>query len=149
LAFSNFISDLKLETTKHVSWFDLKDSFSEYGVKTVGLLCEEIVASGKVAQDRYLAGFQQIPPVIPGLGPVDLKETKLSMRVGVDLARKIEAGAMPSLTQTLPSAAYSLGGLVDACHPTAAAVVVSIGQEATLIEKLEAEIALQISKIDS
>jgi hypothetical protein len=115
------------------------------GVKTVGLVCEEIIAAGLVEEDRYLAGFQEIPSQIPGLGDFKFGEYKISMRVPQALRRGMESGEKPGLADILPAAATKLGGFVDACHIHAAAATVRLGKEHQLVEQLNAEINASIA----
>ena len=116
--------------------FFLGEAFAQFGVKTVGLVCEELIARGLVAADRYLVGFQRVPDDIPGIGPVPLNQVKVSMRLPPGVAREVTEGRALPLTELLPPAARQLGGFVDACHPHAAAVSIDEGQESELLERL-------------
>lgn len=119
-----------------LQWFSLGASFTPFGVKTVGLVCEELIARGQVAADRYLVGFQRVPDDIPGIGPVPLNQVKVSMRLPPGVAAEVAAGRALPLTELLPAAARQIGGFVDACHPHAAAVSIDAGREGELLERL-------------
>jgi len=135
--FNQFLTSMKLEQTPNIQWFDLKDSFHPMGVKTVGLLCAEVAKRQGISEHKYIAGFQHIAPSIPGLGDFPFKQSKISMRAPPMLRNKIECGMARALSDLLPQAAREVDGFVDACHPSAAAAAVLIGQERELIAAME------------
>ncbi|MDZ4786653.1 MAG: hypothetical protein SGJ02_11320 [bacterium] len=133
-----------LNESLNINWFDLKDSFNEYGVKTVGLLCQKFRDSTRFTdQDtsKYIAGFQHVSSIIPGVGELKEKISKVSMRVPSFLVTQIENGTRPGLTEILPQATRKVGGFVDACHRLAAATTIPIGREEDLIVEMEKIIA--------
>jgi len=134
-ALTNFKSSLNIKYSKNVQWFKLDQSFSEMGVKTVGLVCQEL--RNTLDENKYIAGFQKIPDYIPGLDQFQTKDVKVSMRVPDKLREKIEAGLLPPLTKILPHAATELDGFVDACHPYAAASTVAEGLEEELVKRID------------
>ena len=119
------------------SWFNLKNRFSNMGVKMVGLLCEEINNTDLIDQKKYIAGFQIIPNNIPGMGAIELNQTKISMRVSDYMEKEIRAGRATGLDNFLPEATGRLGGFSDACHSLTAATTVSIGDEERLVREME------------
>lgn len=137
---NTFLSNLTLKREGRVEWFSLDQSFSAMGVKTVGLVCEEIVQRQLHNPDLYLAGFQQVPDTVPGLGDIDLNLSKISMRVSPALKAEMEAGNRASLADLLPDAVRAIDGFVDACHLHAAAAAVQIGDEVRLIKALSSRI---------
>jgi single-stranded-DNA-specific exonuclease len=139
-AFSKEIERLRREgltMSPHIQWFNLKNRFSNMGVKMVGLLCEEMSNTDLIDQKKYIAGFQIIPNKIPGMGDIDLNQTKISMRVSDYMEKEIRAGRATGLDNFLPEATSRLGGFSDACHSLTAATTVSIGQEGNLIREME------------
>ena len=86
---------------------------------------------------RYLAGFQIIPNEIPGFGPIQFNDVKISMRVSAQMEDEIRAGRTLGLDILLPEATNKLGGFSDACHTLTAATTVAIGKEEQLIEEME------------
>lgn len=136
-----FLSTYNPRDSSSLVSFTLPDSFDQFGVKTVGLVCEEIVASGRVRGAKYVAGFQKVPDQIPGLGPVRINQSKLSMRVTPELSAAIFADRAPGVDRILIPAAQSLGGVVDACHRAAGAVTVARGNEALLLERIAREVS--------
>ncbi len=137
---------LQHHPTAPIQWFSLGDSCSDLGVKTVGLVCEDLIAQGRVDPDRYLVGFQRVPNAIPGIGPVPLNQVKVSMRLPSGIAAQVFAGAAAPLTELLPLVARPMGGLVDGCHPHAAAVSIGIGREEELIGLLADLLATPFGK---
>jgi len=139
-AFKNEISRIRLEgltKTEHIQWFHVENRFAPMGVKMIGVFCDTIKNSGYVDQERYLAGFQIIPNEIPGFGPVEFREVKISMRVSAQLERQIRDNNKLGLNVLLPDATNKLGGFSDACHSLTAATTVAIGREEQLIEEME------------
>jgi nanoRNase/pAp phosphatase (c-di-AMP/oligoRNAs hydrolase) len=127
-----------LHRGKNVQWFELGKDFSAFGVKTVGLVCEEIIKCKLADPNLYLAGFQKIPDEVPGLGPLFLRQTKISMRLPAGIKDKVKTGKARSRAEILPEATRNVGGFVDACHPHAAATTIPDGKNSQLISELEA-----------
>ena len=134
---TSFLKSIDIKQSAHLNWFTVGEHFNQMGVKTVGLICEHIRDNEISDTGKYIAGFQPIPDKIPGLGPVQFGEVKVSMRVPPALMEQVDAGAMPALTDFLPQGAQKLGGFVDACHRHAAAVTVPHGSEAELVATME------------
>lgn len=127
-----------------ITYFSLGASFSQMGVKTVGLLCEWMLRDGVVPLDHYLAGFQPIPPMVPGVPLITSPMIKVSMRVPAPLRFRIERGELPPLTELLVPATEALGGFVDACHLFAAATTIAPGDEDPLITAMTARLGMWI-----
>lgn len=70
-----------LRETKHVQWFTVEDGFSPMGVKIIGEYCWDIRNKGFVNPKKYIVGFQNMAPEIPGVGSFDWTQTKASMRL--------------------------------------------------------------------
>ena len=107
------------------------------GVKMIGVFCDAIKNSDTVDKRRYVAGFQIIPNEIPGFGPIEFNEVKISMRVPTQIEEDIRANKKMGLDILLPQATNKLGGFSDACHSLTAATTVAIGKEEALIEEME------------
>jgi hypothetical protein len=127
----------ELRMGRHVQWFSVGDGFSPMGVKMVGEFCMEIRDLEFMDPGKYIAGFQDMPAEIPGLGRFDWDLVKVSMRVPSPLEEKIVAGEMPGLAWLLPEAAKRVGGSIDACHDYAAASLIPRGREEELISALD------------
>lgn len=131
-----FISNTKIESDGEFQWFSLDESFSGMGVKTVGLVCEELIQRKLVDTEKYLVGFQEVPNEIPGIGTIEINQIKISMRLPSEVQKLVSEGSKMDLTELLPEATRQIGGFVDACHPHAAAVTISPGEEQKLLAAL-------------
>ncbi|MDX1707085.1 MAG: hypothetical protein R3274_00705 [Desulfobacterales bacterium] len=139
-AFEKEISKIQsggLIETDHIQWFHVKNRFAPMGVKMIGVFCDAIKNSKNVDPQRYLAGFQIIPNEIPGFGPIEFNEVKISMRVSAQIEAEIRADKKMGLNILLPEATNKLGGFSDACHSLTAATTVAIGKEVALIQEME------------
>lgn len=121
----------------HIQWFDLKNRFDPMGVKMVGIFCDHLKKRPFIRQDQYIAGFQALPAIVPGIGDIGGGEVKVSMRVPESLSEKIRAGEAIGLYDLLPPATEELGGFSDACHSLSAATTISEGLEEDLIAAME------------
>ena len=139
-AFEKEISKIQsdgLKKTANIQWFHVENRFAPMGVKMIGVFCDAIKNSEDVDPQRYVAGFQIIPNEIPGFGPMEFNEVKISMRVSAQIAAEIRANKKMGLNILLPEATNKLGGFSDACHSLTAATTVAIGKEEQLIEEME------------
>jgi len=139
-AFEKEISKIQsdgLKKTANIQWFHVENRFAPMGVKMIGVFCDAIKNSEDVDPQRYVAGFQIIPNEIPGFGPMEFNEVKISMRVPAQIEAEIRANKKMGLNILLPEATNKLGGFSDACHSLTAATTVAIGKEEQLIEEME------------
>ena len=81
--------------------------------------------------------LQIIPNEIPGFGPIEFNEVKISMRVSAQIEAQIRTNKKMGLNILLPEATNKLGGFSDACHSLTAATTVAIGKEEALIREME------------
>jgi len=126
-----------LTRTPHHQWFIVGDGFAPMGVKIIGEFCMDIRDEPFMDPMRYIAGFQDMPDEIPGLGRFEWDLVKVSMRVPTPLGQRIVDRNMPGLDWLLPEAAREIGGSIDACHGYAAASLIPRGREAELIDRME------------
>jgi hypothetical protein len=126
-----------LRKTAHHQWFIVGDGFSPMGVKIIGEFCMDIRDEEFMDPDKYIAGFQDMPEEIPGLGRFEWDLVKVSMRVPTPLGEQIVSGEMPGLDWLLPEAALKIGGSIDACHGYAAASLIKRGREEELIDRMD------------
>ena len=135
---SAYLKDEGFQETKHIQWFNVGDDFSPMGVKIIGEYCWDIRNEDFVDPEKYLVGFQNMAPEIPGLGTFDWSQTKVSMRLPSPLEKKVLVEkTMPGLGYLVPEAARQVGGSIDACHDYTAATIVDIGQEEALIAAMD------------
>jgi len=121
----------------HIQWFNLEKRFYPMGVKMVGAFCDTLKVQQFIDPHKYIAGFQIIPDEIPGFGPVDINQVKISMRVAEYMEGQIREHSAMGLDVLLPRATAELGGFSDACHSLTAATTVAIGLEEKLIGEME------------
>ena len=126
-----------LVKTEHIQWFSVGAGFAPMGVKIIGEFCMDIRDEGFMTDDKYIAGFQDMPAEVPGLGTFEWDLVKVSMRVPTPLGERIVAGEMPGLNWLLPEAALAIGGSIDACHGYAAAALIPRGKEEELIDLMD------------
>ena len=126
-----------LHVTSHNQWFIVGDGFSPMGVKIIGEFCMDIRDEDFMDPEKYIAGFQDMPTEIPGLGTFEWDLAKVSMRVPTPLGQKIIDKKMPGLDWLLPEAALQVDGTIDACHGYAAAALVPHGREEELIALMD------------
>jgi hypothetical protein len=107
------------------------------GVMMVGYFCTLLKRKNFIDPHKYIAGFQNLPDVIPGFGPIEFNEVKVSMRISPVMEKEITEGRAMPLNVLLPEATNRLGGFSDACHRLSAATTVSKGKEAQLIQEME------------
>ncbi len=133
--------------TKHIQWFTVGDEFSPMGVKIIGEYCWDIRNEGFVNSEKYIVGFQNMAPEVPGVGSFEWAQTKASMRLPTPLERRILIDrSMPGLSFLVPEAARQVGGSIDACHDYTAATIVDLGQEEALVMAMEELIEVRLSK---
>ncbi len=133
--------------TKYIQWFSVGDDFSPMGVKVIGEYCGDIRNEDFVDPEKYIVGFQNMAPEIPGLGAFEWSQTKASMRVSTPLERKILVDrTMPGLSYLVPEAAKQVGGSIDACHDSTGATIVDIGQEEALVMVMDQLVQAALSR---
>lgn len=126
-----------LSKTTHIQWFSVGEGFAPMGVKIIGEFCMDIRDEGFMTSNKYIAGFQDMPTEVPGLGTFKWDLVKVSMRVPTPLGEQIVAGEMPGLDWLLPEAALAIGGSIDACHGYAAAALIPRGKEEALVDLMD------------
>ena len=139
-AFSRVLEKLRsrgLVKTRYFQWFHVHDDFSPMGVKVIGEFCMEIRNADFVDQSRYLAGFQNMPRIIPKLGEFDWRMVKVSFRLPRVVEKKVLEGEMPGYKYLVSRAAPMVGGDLDACHDYACATTFEEGLEERFIEYLD------------
>jgi single-stranded-DNA-specific exonuclease len=139
-AFENEIERIRehgWRETVHIRWLYVGERFEPMGVKMIGAFLDAIRNTDLADQDRYLAGFQEVPNHIPGMGTFDFDQVKVSMRVADPMEDAIRSGQALGLDILLPEATSRVGGFADACHSLTAATTVPVGREEDLIEEME------------
>jgi single-stranded-DNA-specific exonuclease len=138
--FTKVLTKLKsggLKITPHHQWFVVGNGFAPMGVKIIGEFCMDIRDEQFMDPSKYIAGFQDMPTEVPGLGTFEWDLAKVSMRVPTPLGQMIIEENMPGLDWLLPEAAEKVDGTIDACHGYAAAALIPHGREEELIEVMD------------
>ena len=141
-ALREFLSVGQIERSAELQVFHLGSAVANFGVKTVGLFCEAIADQGTPTAPLYTLGYQPVLNSIPGIGPIEINQVKLSMRVSSKCRGEIVAGRAPSLRKLISEVASSMSCFVDACHDFAGAATVAPGQEQEFTERVRARIKL-------
>jgi len=102
-----------LRKTSYVQWFNVGKLFYNVGVKTIGLFTSQLRYKSLVDLDKYILGFMEMNPEIPGLGKLPEQLLKVSGRVPLLLEEKIRKGEMPSIADAMVKAAKHVGGFAD------------------------------------
>jgi len=126
-----------LSTSAHLQWVDVKARFAPMGVKAIGLFLEFLAEREQVVPDKYVIGFQHLPPEMPGIGVIAGRLTKVSARVPGPLRERILEGRLPDLMTLVPIASDRVGGAADGCHRFAAASLIEQGREEAFLQALE------------
>jgi len=128
----------QLKKLRYVQWFNAGNIYEGLGVKTIGTFCSFISYIKRlVDENKYIVGFQPLPPRIPGLD-VKLKKSyyKVSMRAPVKLREKIEEGKMPTVIEVLKYAGRGIGTAIDG-HAFAASGIIEADKISLFIFKVE------------
>ncbi len=132
-----FLAKKSWKIEQGLLWFVLDESFAPYGVKTVGLVCEELI-SRKIAGENVVLGFQKMSDNIPGVGSFAFNSYKYSLRLPDELKAQALAGKRPGLNILLPEVVTQVGGFVDACHVHAAAATIELAGLSKVVNAFKA-----------
>ncbi|RLG83963.1 MAG: phosphoesterase [Thermoprotei archaeon] len=135
--FEKVIERLKeegLNKTKYLQWFHVYDEFAPMGVKVIGEFCMEIRNADFVDQEKYLAGFQNMPKEVPKLGTFEWNIVKVSFRLPSQLEVRVVSREMPGYDYIVPRAAMHVNGDIDACHGYACATTFERGLEEVFVK---------------
>lgn len=128
------ISRRGLQVDGMVQWFHLGDLFRGLGAKAVGTLTSILSYRKIVNSKKYLMGFMRFEPEIPGLGRIRGDWVKVSVRAPKLLAKLIQDGLMPSISDLAVRAAERVGGSADG-HRFAASGLIPAGRESDFIRE--------------
>lgn len=125
-----------LRKNRWVQWYHLGDLFKGLGSKTVGTLTSILSYRRGVDPGRYIIGFMNFEPEIPGLGRIRGSWVKFSVRAPRRLADLIRDNSMPSISELAVEAAEGVGGSADG-HRFAASGLIPAGREEELVQKFD------------
>jgi single-stranded-DNA-specific exonuclease len=126
----------KLKETEHIQWFDAGSMYAGMGVKVIGQFCSFLSYKARLIKpNKYILGFVDVPPEIPGWGKLEENFVKGSIRVSKIMQSQIEEGKLPGAVNLLDKASEGFG-MADG-HQYAASVVVPTDKKQILIENAE------------
>lgn len=126
----------RLKETEHIQWFDAGNMYAGMGTKVIGQFCSFLSYQTRlIKQDKYILGFMNVQPEIPGWGKLKGKFTKASLRVPKLLREKIENGELPGAVNLLVKASEGFG--VADGHQYAASAILPMDKKQVLIKNGE------------
>jgi hypothetical protein len=131
----------RLKETERIQWFDAGDMYRGMGTKVIGQFCSFLSYQTKLIKpNKYIFGFVNVPPEVPGWGELQGELVKVSVRVPKGLHVLIEQGKMLGAVDLLLKASAEFG--VADGHKYAANVVIPQDKKEVLIEKADAKAIL-------
>ncbi len=126
----------RLKETDHIQWFDAGDMYKGMGSKVIGQFCSFLSYQTKLIKpDKYIFGFVNLEPEVPGWGKLRSKLVKVSVRVPKGLHTLIDQGKMLGAVDLLLKASQGFG--VADGHKYAANVVIPADKKETLIHNAD------------
>jgi hypothetical protein len=126
----------RLKETDHIQWFDAGDAYKGMGTKVIGTFCSFLAFQKRlIKRNKYIFGFTEMSPEVPGYGRLKVDYVKVSVRVPEEMKKLIDAGKMPSAVDLLLKASEGFG-IADG-HAYAANCVLPTDMEYALIENAE------------
>jgi single-stranded-DNA-specific exonuclease len=126
----------RLKETRHIQWFDAGSMYAGMGAKVIGQFCSFLSYKARLIKpNKYILGFVDVPPEIPGWGKLEGSFVKGSVRVPKIMQSQIEEGKLLGAVDLLDKA-FEGFGIADG-HQYAASVVVPTHKKQILIENAE------------
>jgi single-stranded DNA-specific DHH superfamily exonuclease len=126
----------RLRETTYIQWFDAGDMYKGMGTKVIGQFCSFLSYQSKLIKpDKYIMGFINVPPEIPGWGKLKGEFVKVSVRVPEGLRTLIDKGKMLSAIDLLLRASEGFG--VADGHKYAANVVISADKKEAILNNAD------------
>ncbi len=126
----------RLKETRHIQWFDAGDMYKGMGTKVIGQFCSFLSYQARLIKpDKYIMGFVNVPPEVPGWGRLRGELVKVSVRVPKGLHSLIDEGKMLGAVDLLLKASKGFG--VADGHKYAANVVIPHDKKEALVENAD------------
>ena len=126
----------RLKETDRIQWFEADNTYEGMGTKVIGQFCSFLSYQTRLIKpQKYILGFMNVPPDIPGWGKLKERFVKVSVRVPKNLQLLIDRGEMPGAVDFLREASKGFG--VADGHKYAANVIVPIDKKDILIKNAE------------
>jgi len=123
----------RLKETEHIQWFDAGDMYAGMGTKVIGQFCSFLSYQTRLIKpNKYILGFVNVPPEIPGWGKLKEKFVKASVRVPKVMQTQIDSGKLLGAVNLLDRASEGFG-IADG-HQYAASVILAMDKKLMLIE---------------
>jgi hypothetical protein len=126
----------RLREAPQIQWFDAGDMYKGMGTKVIGQFCSFLSYQSKLIKpNKYIMGFVNVPPDVPGWGKLKGEFVKVSVRVPKDLHTLIDQGKMLGAVDLLVKASKGFG--VADGHKYAANVVIPSDKKEVLISNAD------------
>lgn len=125
-----------LQKMEAIQWFSDGGVYQGMGTKVIGSFCSYLSHQRFIDQNKYIVGYMDVPPEIPGYGRLSKEYVKLSTRAPRPLTQEILNGRKPPLSKILPEACSKYGGFADG-HAVAASGVVEKRRVMELLKTLD------------
>jgi len=126
----------RLKETEHVQWFDAADMYKGMGTKVIGQFCSFLSYQTRLIKpNKYILGFVNVPPEVPGWGKLKGSLVKASARVPKNLQALIDNGKTIGAVELLLKASEGFG--VADGHKYAANVVIPADKKEILLKRAE------------
>jgi len=126
----------RLRETSHIQWFDAGDMYKGMGTKVIGQFCSFLSYQARLIKpDKYIMGFVNVPPEVPGWGKLKGELVKVSVRVPKSLHSLIDQGKMLGAVDLLLKASEGFG-IADG-HKYAANIVIPNDKKEILIKNAD------------
>jgi len=130
-----------LNETENIQWFDSEDTYEGMGSKVIGTFCSFLSFQTRIIKpDKYIIGFTNMSPEIPGWGKLKENFVKASIRVPKDIQRLINQKQVPSAVGLLIEASKGFG--VADGHLYAANVILPADKKEILITNAEKVVSI-------
>jgi len=142
-AFDSMLSTIRkkgLMKSGNLQWVEVGSSFKGMGSKVIGTFLSILKYSKVVNPWKYLLGFMELEPTVPGLGMLKGTWTKVSGRVPPSLEALINRGERQEISNIMMMAAEEVGGFADG-HAYAASGVIPRGSEEAFIRLLDESVS--------
>lgn len=126
----------RLVKGRYIQWFTIGKLFYNIGAKSIGLLCSYVKYKSFIDSNKYVLGFMDLNPIIPGFTVLRGQYVKVSGRVPEKLSQQIKDGSMPSLSLVMVKAAKRVNGFADG-HAYAASGIIPKGFEERYVGEME------------
>ncbi len=126
----------RLKETEHIQWFDAGDAYAGMGTKVIGTFCSFLSFQKRLVKPhKYILGFTNMSPEVPGYGQLKGDYVKVSVRVPRDMKKLIDAKKTPSAVGLLLEASKGFG--ISDGHAYAANCVLPAKMKHALIKNAE------------